>query len=158
VGLGFDFTKNDRANKLVARTDVGKNIWEAYRRMGQLSGSFENDMVKMGISSYKYNTFELDFSIWGALSDNAMLGTDYYRNLAIGIPVEGPTEGGRQINPMEVYQYGQNGWTGDYYESYVDMRKTQDMCENIEGYCAQSMAFAMHAPDLFLLLNPVQPS
>jgi hypothetical protein len=158
TGLGFDFTKNDRGNKLVARTQVGANIWEAYKRMGQLSGSYEQDMIKMGINSYKYNTFELDFSVWGALSDNAMLGSDYFRNLAIGIPVEGPTEGGRQINPMEVFQYGQNGWTGDYYETTVDMRKTQDMCENIEGYCAQSMAFVVHAPDLFLLLNPVQPS
>lgn len=157
-GLGFDFTKNDRSNKLVQRTDVGKNIWEAYKRMGQLSGSYETDMIKMGISSYKYNSFELDFSTWGALSDNAMFGTDYYRNLAVMIPVDGPTEGGRQINPMEVFQYGQNGWTGDYYETTVDMRRTQDMCENLEGYCAQSMAFTLHAPELFILLNPVQPS
>lgn len=157
-GLGFDFTKNDRGNKLVARTQVGANIWEAYKRMGQLSGSWEQDMIKMGISAYKYNSFELDFSTWGVLSDNAMMGTDYYRNLAVMIPVDGPTEGGRQINPMEVFQYGQNGWTGDYYETTVDMRRTQDMCENLEGYCAQSLAFTMHAPELFILLNPVQPS
>ena len=157
-GLGFDFTKNDRANKLVARTQVGATVWEAYKRMGKLSGSWETDMAKMGISSYKYNSFELDFSVWGALSDNAYFGTDYYRNLAVMIPVDGATEGGRQINPMEVYQYGQNGWTGDYYETTVDMRRTENMCENLEGYCAQSLAFSMHAPELFILLNPVQPS
>ena len=86
------------------------------------------------------------------------MGTDYYRNLAVMIPVDCPTEGGRQINPMEVFQYGQNGWTGDYYETTVDMRRTQDMCENLEGYCAQSLAFTMHAHELFILLNPVQPS
>lgn len=159
-GLGFDFSKNDRANKLAPRAGGGTNVtWEAYKRLGALSGSdYSTEMVKMGINAYKYNSFELDFSLWGALSDDAYLGSDYYRNLAIMIPVDGPTEGGRQINPMEVFQYGQNGWTGDYYESYVDMRKTQDMCENIEGYCAQSMAFTMHGPDLFVLLNPVQPS
>jgi hypothetical protein len=157
-GLGFDFTKNDRSNKLVQRTQVGATVWEAYKRMGQLSGSWEQDMIKMGVSSYKYNSFELDFSTWGALSDNAMFGTDYYRNLAVMIPVDGPTEGGKQINPMEVFQYGQNGWTGDYYETTVDMRRTQDMCENLEGYCAQSLAFTLHAPELFILLNPVQPS
>jgi len=156
-GLGFDFTKNDRSNKLVARTQVGATVWEAYKRMGQLSGSYEQDMIKMGVSSYKYNSFELDFSTIGAFSDNAMFGTDYYRNLAIMIPVDGPTEGGRQINPMEVWQYGQNGWTGDYFETTVDMRHTQDMCEDLEGYCAQSLAFAMHAPELFILLQPVQP-
>jgi hypothetical protein len=157
-GLGFDFTKNDRTNKMVARVQTGATMWEAYKRLGGLSGDQASDMAKLAIDSYKYRSFELDFSIWGALSDNAMLGTDYYRNLAIMIPVEGPTEGGRQINPMEVYQYGQNGWTGDYYETTVDMRKTQDMCENLEGYCAQSLAFTMHAPELFILLNPVQPS
>lgn len=155
-GLGFDFTKNDRGNKMVARPQVGATMWEAYKRLGQLSGDHASDMAKLAIDSYKYRSFELDFSIWGALSDNAMLGSDYFRNLAIMIPMEGPTEGGKQINPMEVFQYGQNGWTGDYYETTVDMRKTQDMCENLEGYCAQSMAFTLHAPELFILLNPVQ--
>lgn len=135
-GLGFDFTKNDRANKMVARVQTGATMWEAYKRLGALSGDQGSDMAKLAIDSYKYRSFELDFSTWGALSDNAMLGSDYFRNLAIMIPMEGPTEGGRQINPMEVFQYGQNGWTGDYFETTVDMRKTQDMCENLEGYCA----------------------
>lgn len=155
-GLGFDFTKNDRANKLVQRTGVGATVWEAYKRLGQLSGDYRSDMAKMGIGSYKYGSFELDFTTIGAFSDAAMFGTDYYRNLAIMIPVDGPTEGGRQINPMECWQYGQNGWTGDYYETTVDMRRTQDMCENLEGYCAQSLAFGVHGPDLFILLQPVQ--
>lgn len=157
-GLGFDFSKNDRANRLAPRAGGGTNVtWEAYKRLGKLSGDWQTDMVKMGINSYKYNSFELDFMLWGSLSDDAYMGSDYYRNLAIMIPAEGPTEGGRQINPMEVFQYGQNGWTGDYYETTVDMRQTAEMCENIEGYCAQSMAFAMHCPELFILLNPVQP-
>lgn len=157
-GLGFDFTKNDRANKLVQRTGVGATVWEAYKRMGQLSGDWQQDMIKMGVSQYKYNSFELDFATWGALSDDAYLGSDYYRNLAVMIPVDGPTEGGRQINPMEVYQYGQNGWTGDYYESSIDFRKTENMCEAIGGYVAQSVGFQMFCPDLFILLKPVQRS
>ena len=156
-GLGFDFSKNDRSNKLVARTQVGATVWEAYKRLGSMTGEdYKTEMAKMGINAYKYNSFELDFSLWGAMSDRRYAGSEYFSNLATMIPAEGPTEGGRQINPMEFYQYGQNGWTGDYEEFYVDNRKQTEACETIQGYCAQSLAFAMHCPDLFILLNPVQ--
>lgn len=155
-GLGFDFTKNDRSNKLVANTQVGSTVWEAYKRLEGMDSMYKTGMAKMGINSYKYNSFELDFSLWGALSDQRYAGSDYFSNLAIMIPHEGPREGGRQINPMEFYQYGQNGWTGDYEEHYVDNRNQTVMCDSLQGYCAQSIAFAMHCPDLFILLNPVQ--
>jgi hypothetical protein len=155
-GLGFDFTKNDRSNKLVARTQVGATVWEAYRRLGALSGDNATEMAKLGINKYKYNSFELDFSLWGALSDTRYAGSDYFSNLAVMIPQDGPTEAGRPINPMEVYQYGQNGWTGDYEEFHVDNRKMTVACDTLQGYVAQSIAFAMHCPDLFMLLNPVQ--
>ena len=141
---------------MVARTDLGKNVYKAFDRTGGKGDV--TGLEKYGINAYKYNSLELDFSLVGAFSDSAMFGSDYYSNLAIGIPYDGPTEGGRQIPPMEVFNYGQNGWTGDYYETTVDMRKTQDMCENIEGYSAQSLGFTLHGPDLFFLLNPVQPS
>lgn len=157
-GLGFDFTKNDRSNKLVARTGVGSTVWEAYKRLGQLTGDNGSAMEKLGVSKYKYNSFELDFTLWGALSDSRYAGSDYFSNLAVMIPQDGPTEAGRPINPMEVYQYGQNGWTGDYEEFYVDNRKMTVACETLQGYCAQSIAFAMHCPDLFILLNPVKPA
>lgn len=154
-GLGFDFSKNDRSNKLVANTQVGGTVWEAYKRMGETDAMYKTGMSKMGINSYKYNSFELDFSLWGALSDKRYAGSDYFSNLAVCIPAEGATEGGKQINPMEFFQYGQNGWTGDYEEFYVDNRKMTSACETVQGYSAQSIAFAMHCPDLFILLNPV---
>jgi hypothetical protein len=71
------------------------------------------------------------------------------------IPAEGAREGGKEIPPMEFYQYGQNGWTGDFEEHYVDNRDQTDGCDTIQGWVAQSLAFAMHGPDLFILLNPV---
>ena len=154
-GLAFDFTKNDRSNKLVANTQVGGTIWEAYQRLGEKDDMYKTGMAKMGINRYKYNSFELDFMLWGALSDQRYAGSDYFSNLAVMIPQEGPREGGRQINPMEFYQYGQNGWTGDYEEHYVDNRKMTVACDSLQGYCAQSIAFTMHCPDLMILLNPV---
>jgi len=155
-GLAFDFTKNDRSNKLVANTQVGSTVYEAYKRLEGMDSSYKTGLAKMGINSYKYNSFELDFMLWGALSDQRYAGSDYFSNLCVMIPAEGAREGGRQINPMEFYQYGQNGWTGDYEEFYVDNR-TQTIAEDsIQGFCAQSLAFAMHGPDLFILLNPVK--
>jgi hypothetical protein len=155
-GLAFDFTKNDRSNKLVANTQVGGTIWEAYKRLEAKDDGYTTGMAKMKINSYKYNSFELDFMLWGALSDLRYAGSDYFSNLAVMIPEEGARENGKQIPPMEFYQYGQNGWTGDYEEFYVDNRKQSEACETIQGYCAQSLAFAMHGPDLFILLNPVK--
>jgi hypothetical protein len=154
-GLSFDFTKNDRSNKLVANTQVGSTVWEAYKRLEAKDDGYTTGMAKMKINSYKYNSFELDFMLWGALSDQRYAGSNYFSNLAVMIPEEGAREGGRQIPPMEFYQYGQNGWTGDYEEHYVDNRDQTDGCDTIQGWCAQSLAFAMHGPDLFILLNPV---
>lgn len=154
-GLQFDFNKNDRANKLVQRTGVGSTVWEAYKRLGTLSDDYQMEMAKLGVSQYKYNSFDLDFVTVGAWSDERAGGSSYYSNLAILVPQDGATENGRPINPIEFYQYGQNQWTGDYFESYVDNRYQTVARESLQGYCAQSIAFTLHAPDLFILLNPV---
>ena len=155
-GLGFSFGTNNRTTKMVARAQVGATIWEAYKRLGELTGDDkETEVAKLGIRSYMYEGFELDMKKWGAMSDARYAGSEYFSNLAIMIPQEGPMENGRPINPMEFYQQGQNGWTGDYYESFVDNRKQTEMCETLQGYSAQSMAYATHCPDLFALLNPV---
>mgnify|MGYP000231579204 FL=1 len=154
-GLGWRFGNNNRTNKLVARTDAGKFQWEAYRRLGALSGdTYEQELAKLGIESYKYEGFELDFKRIGAFSDVRYAGSDYYSNLAICMPKEGAKENGRPIDPVEFYQVGQNGWTGDYFESYVDNRKQTTMCESIQGYSAESLAFALHCPDLWVLIEP----
>lgn len=154
-GLAFSFGLNNRTNKLVARSQVGATIWEAYKRMGALTGEkWETEMAKLGIRLYDYEGFQLDFKLWGALSDSRYVGSDFYSNLAIMIPQEGVTENGQPIDPIEFYQYGYNGWTGDYYEEYIDYRKVNG-CEKIGGYCAQSHAMAVHCPQLFMLLNPV---
>jgi|ERR1700722_6044108 len=155
-GLAFAFGLNNRSTKMVARQQVGATMWEAFKRLGTLTGDkWESEVAKLGIRSYDYEGFGLDFKLWDALSDRRYIGSDFYSNLAIMVPEEGVTENGRPINPIEFYQYGQNGWTGDYEEFYVDQRKQSPMCEKISGFCAQSLAMAVHCPQLFMLLNPV---
>ena len=155
-GLGWDFGTNNRTNKLVSRTDVGKNMWEAYKRLGGMSGDgYETEIAKLGISMYKYGSFELDFKRISAFSDVRYAGSEYYSNLAVMMPKEGAKENGRPIDPIEFYQVGQNGWTGEYFESYVDNRFQTNACETIQGYSAETIAMAVHCPDLWILLDPI---
>lgn len=154
-GLGFKFALNNRSNKLVAR--AGNNLtWEGYRRIGALSTeTWETEMAKLGIKGYDYEGFGLDFKKIGAFSDKRYVGSPYYSNIGIMLPQDGPTEEGRQISPIEMFQEGQNGWTGGYFESYVDNRFQTEACETIQGYSAQSLSMAVHCPDLMALLNPI---
>lgn len=154
-GLAWKFGTNNRANKLVARTDVGSNIWEAYRRMGTLSNeTYEQAMVKFGVKKYEYESFELDTKLIGAFSDARYAGSSYWSNIGICAPKHGVKQNGRDINPIEFYQIGKDGWTGAYEEFYVDGRKTESMCEKLMGYSAESMAMATHCPELWIILEP----
>ena len=112
-------------------------------------------MKKLGIRAYDYEGFHLDLKRVSALSDVRYGGSDYFSNLAVMLPQEGPTVGGRAINPIEFYQEGSGGWTGAYDERFVDNRNMSNACESIQGYSAQSLAMAVHGPDLMVLLNPI---
>jgi hypothetical protein len=154
-GLGFKFALNNRGNKMVARS--GTNLaWEGYKRVGALSpDTNETEVAKLGIQGYSYEGFELDMKRVSAMSDARYAGSDYYSNMGVMIPQDGPMENGRQIDPIEFYQEGQGNWTGGYEEHYVDNRNMTSACETIQGWSAQSMGMAVHCPDLLALLNPV---
>lgn len=163
-GQKFLFGLDNRANKMVPRTQGSANMFEAYKRFGdwltpeEIHGgmSYTSEMAKIGIKSYDYRGFELDFKKWDGLSDKRYAGSDFYSNTVVGIPMEGPTlPGGEAVSPIEYYQYGNNGWTGGYEEIQVDNRKVT-RCESIAGYCAQSIMMAVHCPQLFTLLKPAQ--
>ncbi len=162
-GTQFGFGLDYRSNKMVAREQVGANMFEAYKRMGNWlspkdvanGGGYLSELAKIGISSYNYRGFQLDFKHWDAMSDSRFMGSDLYSNMAVWFPMEGITENGKNLNPIEFYQYGNNGWTGDYFETMVDQRKTNGMCEKLSGYSAQSMAMKVHGTQLFMLSMPV---
>jgi hypothetical protein len=162
-GLQFAFGLDYRSNKMVARQQTGATVFEAYKRMGNWltekdtkeGQGYLSELAKIGINSYTYRGFGLDFKLWDAFSDSRYMGSDLYSNLAVWMPMEGITENGREMNPIEFYQYGNGKWTGDYYESFVDGRKQTNMCEKLSGYCAQSLAMKVHGTQLFMLSMPV---
>lgn len=155
-GAKFGFNLVDRTNKMVARTLTGANLWEAYKRLGALTGDdYMTEVAKLGISSYSYQGFHFDFKKWDSLSDYRFVGSDYFNGMAILVPQDGVSENGQPLQPIEFYNYGQGQWTGQYEEHYIDYRKTTG-CDEIGGWMAESIAMAVHCPDQFILINPVK--
>ncbi len=158
-GAKFRMSMIDRTNQLVARQNVGSNMWEAYKRIGSLTESpYETEIAKLGISHYSYNGFELDFKKMDSWSDYRYIGSDYFNSLAIFMPQDGISEYGRPLNPVEFYTYGNGQWTGDYEEHYIDYRNQVGGCNDIGGWAAQSLGMAVHCPNQWILVNPVKPS
>lgn len=146
----------DRTNKLVDRTDVGKNMWEAYKRIGSLTGDdYQTEVAKLGIDFYKYMGFKFDLKKVDSWSDYRYMGNDNFNNMAIFVPQDGVSENGQALQPVEFYTYGQGQWTGEYEEHYIDYRVTSG-CNDIGGWGAESLAMAVHCPDQFVLVNPVK--
>lgn len=163
AGTQFLMNMDYRANKMVTRQVVGSTIFEAYRRsamvdngkgMGVDDKGVLSHLEKLGIKSYDYRGFSVDIKKWDSLSDQRFVGSDQWSNSIIMIPGSGCTENGKEVNPIEFYQYGNNGWTGDYEEIYVDQRYTT-LCESLAGYCAQSLAMKVHCPQLFVYAQGV---
>lgn len=155
-GQKFMFNLIDRTNKLVRRSDLGANVWEAYKRLGQVTGEdYSTAMAKLGIDSYTYQGFELDFKKMDSWSDYRWIGADVYNDMAIMVPQDGVTEYGQPLNPIEFNTYGNGGWTGMYEEFIRDMRKV-DGCEDLAGYVAESIAMSVHCPNQFVLVNPIK--
>jgi hypothetical protein len=155
LGLKANFDLNNRANRLVEREGTTRLTWEAFRRLGELSGEdYRTQMVKFGVREYDYMGFNLDFKIIDAFSDRRYVGSDFYSGLMLGIPEDGVTENGRPVNPIEFYQTENNGWTGDYEEYYIDQRKQDPGCDLLSGWAAQTIAMGVHGPDLWWMATP----
>lgn len=156
-GLMFRFNANDRANGLVARTDVGSNIWEAYQRVGDTRGEDGvTAMRKLGVSHYSYEGFDLDFKKMPSWSDYRYMGSDTYNAMAVMMPRTGVKENGREISPIEFNTFGQGQWNGNYEEHFIDFRKLEQGCNDIGGWASQYTAMTVHCPNQWVLVNPVK--
>lgn len=155
-GLAWRFAANDRTNGLVARTDVGSNMWEAYARLGDARGIDHATVVaKLGIKGYEYDGFKLDLKKMDSWSDYRYFGRDYLNNLAIMMPKTGTKENGQEISPLEFNTFGQGQWNGNYQEQFLDYRKI-DGCNDLGGWAVQYTALTVHCPGQWILVNPVK--
>lgn len=158
AGLKFMFNIDDRVNNLVKRTDLGSNVWEAFREVGQTDADLLRKIGKLGVSSYEYRGFGFDFKVMDSWSDYRYVGADVFNGMAIFAPQDGMgiSENGNPIQPIEFTTYGQGQWTGRYEEHFIDYRNAPGGCNNIGGWAAESMSMAVHCPDKFIIALPVK--
>lgn len=155
-GNQFAYQMDYRGNKMVERQSVGSTMFEAYRR----SSADKSDegvlthLKKLGIKSYDYRGTSVDLKKWESLSDKRWMGSAQWSNSLILIPQSGCTENGSEVDPIEFYQYGTNGWTGEYTENFRDYRKITG-CDSVGGDAAQSFAMKVHCPQLFVYAQGV---
>lgn len=140
-----------RTNKMVSRQNVGATVFEAYKRMGvnDLTG-----LQKLGIDAYRYRGLDIDIKKMESLSDIRFVGSAQWSNSMTWVPASGCTEQGKEIPAIEFFQYGMNGWTGDYEEHLIDNRVVTG-CDSLQGWAAQSLAMKMHCPQLFVFAQGV---
>lgn len=146
-GKSFKASLINRTNQMVRNSDSSQTI-SPYTRSGE-------KLTKLEWSAYEYLGFNVDFSEWGVLNDSRLLGSSYFDNLCTWSPMDGIVDGntGAEMPAVEFYQYGNNGWTGEYYETQNDNRNiTRE--ESINGFCTQSIMMATHAPGKHLVMNP----
>lgn len=152
AGFGFMASIVDSANNMVRNDGLGLFNFNAYQRAGEAAGG----LSKLAITSYTYlNKFFLDFMEWSALSDSRLIGSEKLSNMAIFISMDGVRDlkTNQPISPIQFYQYG-DCETGGYIESIRNDWKI-DGCESISGSVAQSIAMAVHSPEMHFLANPI---
>jgi hypothetical protein len=151
AGFGFMASIVDSANNMVRNDGLGLFNFNAYKRADE-AGSLE----KLAITSYTYlNKFFLDFAEWSSMSDTRLIGSEKLSNMAIFISMDGTRDAktNQPVAPIEFYQYGDTE-TGGYIESIRNDWKI-DGCESISGSHAQSIAMAVHSPEMHLIANPI---
>jgi len=143
-GLGWYSSFNNSIRNKVKVFNTTFDI-PVYNRTGE-------GLTRVEYKQYEYLGFKLALSLWGALSDTRLYGSQYFSNFAIFVAMDGIVDGntGENMPPIEFYQYGNGAYTGDYYETQNDKREIT-RCEAIEGYAAQSVMMATHAPDKHII-------
>lgn len=148
-GIQFMFA-TQRRNEEVFKTQGGCS-YESFKRMG---GS-QSDIVKLGISSYKYGNFSLHFREVDAWSDKRSIGNGPMPYMAIFQPTLGLTDSkGRSVPPIEFFNPG-----GSTYEEIDrDHRFLESGCDKLSGELAETIMMAVHGQENHILINPVFPA
>lgn len=163
------FSLDRSATKLQAQQGVGSLLSEIYKK-GYTKGiqyvdeggknieAWASELSKWSIDSYKYHGNEINIKTLNALSDVSNIGSDELSHRVYCMPLDGVKDmkTGGSMNPIEILQFGDNGYSGDYEEHFVDQRKTDAKTPVFTGWCQQSQAVAFHGMNLWMLLEGVE--
>lgn len=120
--------------------------------------TWQTELSKWGITSYDYHGNEIDIKTLNALSDVYNIGSDELSYRTYCMPLQGVTHmnGGGAKSSIEVIQYGDNGYTGDYEEWFIDNRKQTVATNTFQGWCQQSQSVMFHGMNLWMMLKGVE--
>mgnify|MGYP007100061288 FL=1 len=116
------------------------------------------DLKKWSIDGYKYAGNEINIKTMNAFSDVSQIGSDEMSNKTFCMPLDGVKhlKTGAKMNPIELIQYGDNGYSGDYEEHFVDNRTQTIKTNTFTGWCQQSQSAMFHGMNLWMLLEGIE--
>jgi hypothetical protein len=163
------FSLDRSATKLVSQQGVGSLLSEIYQKgynkgikyvdeSGKSIDAWATSLKKWSISGYDYHGNEINIKTLNALSDVSTIGSDELSHRVYCMPLNGikNLKTGAAMNPIEIMQFGDNGYSGDYQEFFVDQRYTDAKTPVVTGWCEQSQAVAFHGMNLTMLLEGVK--
>lgn len=147
--LPFKLALNRNGNKKFKES--GNTTFETFKRMG----GNQEDVKKLGVSSYMYENFSLHFKLVSALSDTRGLGNHDFPHMGMFIPGNGLRDSkGRDVPAMQFFCPQGQGATGLLEEHNVDERKEAKRTDQLSGYLAETVMSVIHCPHQHILAYP----
>jgi hypothetical protein len=150
--LPFRMALNRNANKKFKES--GNTNFETFKR-GGANGLNQEEIKKMGVQSYTYDSFSLHFKRVSALSDTRGIGNHDFPHMGMFIPGNGLRDSkGKEVPAFQFFvPSGKNGATSMLEEVNVDERKTVRI-DKLSGYLAETIMAVTHCPHQHMLAYP----
>lgn len=145
INFGFGMTRNFNQN---VKNYSGACTFDTFKRMG----ATQEDIVRMGVQSMKWNNYTLHWKEISAWSDTRYIGNYDFPNMAILQPGNGLRDSKNRAVPAIEFYSPTGGET--MMESIVDHWKT-DQCEKLSGSIIEELMMATHCPSQHILINPI---
>lgn len=168
-GYGARLSMNRSAQKYITQQGAGALMQDIYRKgtektfeymdMGADSKpGWVTDLSKWSIGGYNYAGNEINLKTLNALSDVYNIGSDELSNRVYCMPLDGvkSMSTGASKSPIEIVQYGDNGYTGDFEEWFVDERKVIPMRNVLSGWVQQSQGVMFHGMNQWMMFKGVE--
>ena len=90
-----------------------------------------------------------------ALSDIYNIGSDELSHRVYCMPLDGGKHltTGAPVAPIEIIQYGDNGFSGGYEEYLIDQRKTDARTKTYAFWCQQAQSVLFNDINLWMMLE-----
>lgn len=115
-------------------------------------GADSEEIKKLGITSFSYLNRKIAFHEWGEMSTSNGIGNGNMPDTGLMFAMDSlQNSNGENVAPLQFFDI--KGYQ-ELEEWDVDLRKTADACEQLEGHMISTFAYIFNCPDRHYLLNP----